>query len=78
LIFFAGDPIDGMSYDEMVMRIQSQVEAHRLPPEATTLLATRRITPWSPGLTLTDDYTPFDLLIGSQAVEISPEMHPTP
>src|SRR5687768_14979428 len=73
LIFFGGGPIDSMSYDEMVMRIQSQVEAHRLPPEATTLLATRRTTPWSPGLTLTDDYTPYDLLIGSHAVEISPE-----
>jgi spermidine synthase len=73
LIFFGGGPIDNMSYDEMVTRIQSQVEAHRLPPEATALLATRRTTPWSPGLTLTDDYTPYDLLIGSHAVEISPE-----
>ena len=78
LIFFGGGPIDSMSYDEMVTRIQSQVEAHRLPPETTTLLATRRMKPWSPGLTLTDDYTPYDLLIGSHAVEMSPEGKASP
>ena len=71
--FFGGGPIDSMSYDQMVSRIQSQVEARRLPPEAMTLLATRRTKPWSPGLTLTDDYTPYDLLIGSHAIEMSPE-----
>jgi len=31
LIFFGGGPIDTMSYDEVVRRIQSQVEARRLP-----------------------------------------------
>jgi hypothetical protein len=78
LIFFGGGPIDRMSYGDMVTRIQSQVEAHRLPPETTTLLATRRTQPWSPGLTLTDDYTPYDLLIGSHALEIAPEGKITP
>ena len=73
LIFFGGGPIDTMPYDEVVKRIQSHVEARRLPPEATALLAARRTQPWSPGLTLTDDYTPYDLLIGSHAVEMSPE-----
>lgn len=73
LIFFGGAPIDTTPYDEVVKRIQSQVEARRLPPEATALLAARRTQPWSPGLTLTDDYTPYDLLIGSHAVEMSPE-----
>ena len=73
LIFFGGGPIDSLSYDKMVSRIHSQVEARRLPPEAITLLATRRTKPWSPGLTLTDDYTPYDLLIGSHAIEMSPE-----
>jgi hypothetical protein len=78
LIFFGGEPIDSMSYDDMVTRIHSQVQARRLPPEATTLLATRRMSPWSPGLTLTDDYTPYDLLIGSHAVEMSPERKSLP
>lgn len=73
LIFFGGGPIDRMSYDEMVSRIQSQVEARRLPPEATMLLATRRTKPWSPGLTLTDDYTPYDLLVGSHIRELPPD-----
>lgn len=73
LIFFGGSPIDRMSYEEMVSLIQSQVEARRLPPEATTLLASRRTKPWSPGLTLTDDYTPYDLLIGSQVEAALPD-----
>ncbi|MCE7978636.1 MAG: hypothetical protein DYH03_16220 [Nitrospira sp. NTP1] len=73
LIFFGGHPIDTMSYDEIVRRIHTQVEARRLPLEAIALLASRRTTPWAPGLTLTDDYTPYDLLIGSHAVEMSPE-----
>ena len=73
LIFFGGGPIDMMSYDEFVKRIQMQVEARRLPPEAIALLASRRTAPWSPGLTLTDDYTPYDLLIGSHVVEMPPE-----
>ncbi len=73
LIFFGGVPIDTMSYDEIVKRIQSQIEARRLPPEAIALLAARRTQPWSPGLTLTDDYTPYDLLIGSHGIEMSPD-----
>jgi len=73
LIFFGGGPIDRMPYGEVVTRIQSQVEARRLPPEATALLAARRVQPWLPGLTLTDDYTPYDLLIGSHAAEMSPD-----
>lgn len=73
LIFFGGGPIDTTPYDDVVKRIQSQVETRRLPPEAATLLAARRTQPWLPGLTLTDDYTPYDLLIGSHAVEMSPD-----
>ncbi|MDR4471103.1 MAG: hypothetical protein MRJ92_00120 [Nitrospira sp.] len=70
---FGGSPIDAMPYGEFVQRIQSQVEARRLPLEAVSLLAARRTTPWSPGLQLTDDYTPYDLLIGSHAVEMAPD-----
>ncbi|HNG01731.1 MAG: fused MFS/spermidine synthase [Nitrospira sp.] len=78
LIFFGGGPIATMSYDEIVKRIYMQVEARRLPLEAIALLAARRTTPWPPGLTLTDDYTPYDLLIGSHAVEMSPEGNSSP
>jgi len=78
LIFFGGGPIATMSYDEIVKRIYMQVEARRLPLEAIALLASRRATPWPPGLTLTDDYTPYDLLIGSHAVEMSPEGNSSP
>ena len=73
LIFFTGGLIDTLPYGDVVQRIQSQVAARRLPLEAASLLAARRTAPWSPGLQLTDDYTPYDLLIGSQAVEMAPE-----
>jgi hypothetical protein len=73
LIFFGGAPIDHMSFDDMVSRIHIQVEAHRMPPEAISLLATHRSGAWSAGLVLTDDYTPFDLLVGAQLGEPHPE-----
>ncbi len=73
LIFFGGAPIEQMSFDEMVSRIQAQVDAHRMPPEATALLASRRTGTWSPGLTLTDDYTPYDLLVGAHLGEPQPD-----
>ena len=72
LIFFGGKPIAALSYDGIVALIQSQVEGRRLPPETTALLATRRTKPWVSGLRLTDDFTPYDMLIGSHAVEMSP------
>ena len=62
-----------MPYDEFVQRIQSQVEARRFAAGGGALLAARRTTPWSPGLQLTDDYTPTISLIGSHAVEMAPD-----
>lgn len=73
LIFFGGAPIDRLPYEEIVSRIQAGVEARRLPPEAMALLASRRTSIWPPSLTLTDDYTPYDLLVGSQVREFAPE-----
>ena len=78
LIFFGGAPIDRLSFDELVSRIHEQVEAHRMPPEAVGLLASRRTGPWPAGLTLTDDYTPYDLLVGSQLGEPQPDGRPSP
>jgi hypothetical protein len=45
------------------------VKRQRLPSEAVGLLATRRTQPWRAGLVLTDDYSPYDLLIGTLTKE---------
>jgi hypothetical protein len=49
------------------------VEQQRLPFEAIALLTTNRTQPWEAGLVLTDDYAPYDLLIGSTVQEAQPE-----
>jgi len=38
----------------------------QLPIEAIALLRTRRTEPWPPGMKLTDDFAPYDLLIGRE------------
>jgi hypothetical protein len=37
-----------------------------IPMEAIALLHTRREEPWPPGVELTDDFAPYDLLIGKE------------
>jgi spermidine synthase len=67
LLFFAGQPIDRHGPAEFAMKVATLVEQQRLPSEAIALLATRRIESWEPGSVLTDDYAPYDLLIGTEA-----------
>ena len=74
LLFFAGRPIERQSETEFLTKVAQLVEEQRLPTEALTLLHTRRTQPWEPGVVLTDDYAPYDLLIGSQMKEDRPEM----
>jgi hypothetical protein len=69
IIFFGGEPVEGTPYDEFILRVQSLVQARRLPPEAISLLASHRTDPWPPGLILTDDFAPYDLLVGSVVPE---------
>jgi hypothetical protein len=40
------------------------IEQRKLPGEVASLLRDRVAQPWQPGLILTDDYAPFDLLMG--------------
>jgi spermidine synthase len=76
IIFLGGSPVEQMRYDEFVSRVESLVQARRLPPEALSLLASRRPEPWPRGLILTDDFAPYDLLVGSTIPEASPEVGP--
>jgi spermidine synthase len=74
LIFLAGKPVEQISHAEFVSRIDALVQARRLPSEAISLLRSRRTQPWPAGLTLTDDYAPYDLLIGSHLREAMPDL----
>ena len=73
LLFFAGLPIERQNEGDFVTKVAHLVEKQRLPTEALALLNTRRTKPWEPGPVLTDDYAPYDLLIGSDAKEGHPE-----
>ena len=69
LLFFAGLSIEHQTESDFVTKVAHMIEQQRLPPEAIALLHTRRTQPWAPGVILTDDYAPYDLLIGSQVSE---------
>ena len=64
LIFFGGHPIETASADELFRTITESAKNRQLPIEAVALLSTRRTEPWPPGVELTDDFAPYDLLIG--------------
>ena len=73
LIFFAGTPLERLDQSAFVAQVASMVERHRLPAEALALLSTRRTQAWSAGVVLTDDYAPYDLLIGTGVQDVPPE-----
>jgi hypothetical protein len=72
LLFFAGRPIEQSGIPGFAEKIVTMVNQQRLPAEALPLLATRRPQPWLPGTVLTDDYTPYDLLMGAETKEDRP------
>jgi hypothetical protein len=57
----------------MATNVAKLVERQRVPFEAVALLATHRAQQWELGVELTDDYAPYDLLIGSTVQEGQPE-----
>jgi spermidine synthase len=73
LIFFAGAPLKQYQPSTMATNVAKLVERQRVPFEAVALLATHRAQQWEAGVELTDDYAPYDLLIGSTAQEGQPE-----
>ena len=66
LIFFGGRPIETTSIDDLVPKISDMATNRQLPIEAIALLSTRRTEPWPAGFELTDDFAPYDLLIGRE------------
>jgi hypothetical protein len=73
LIFFAGAPLEQYDHSGFVNKVATYVERRRLPVEAISLLHTHRTQPWKRGVVLTDDFAPYDLLIGSSVLEKHPE-----
>jgi spermidine synthase len=69
LIFFAGAPLERHTLSTMVANVNRLVDQQRLPFEAIALLAAHRTQPWEAGVELTDDYSPYDLLIGATVQE---------
>jgi SAM-dependent methyltransferase len=67
LIFFAGSPVETMKPADWGAKVEALLAQGRLPFEARELLATRIEQEWPAGVVLTDDYAPFDLLIGRGA-----------
>ncbi len=64
LIFFGGGPIERGTFDTFTAKVTELTTSRRLPVEALALLNTRRTDPWAPGFVLTDNFAPYDLLIG--------------
>ena len=70
LIFFAGAPLERHTRTTIVANVNRLVEQQRLPVEAIALLSAHRTQPWEAGIVLTDNYAPYDLLIGSSVPEV--------
>ena len=65
VIFFAGQNPPDMNDSEFTERVQQMIAKGTLPPELMTLLGNSEPPHWKPGLVLTDDFSPFDILQGS-------------
>jgi hypothetical protein len=67
LVFFAGVPVERITHAGFSAKVEFLVGQRRLPVELHELIRTRIDEDWPPGVVLTDDYAPYDLLIGREA-----------
>lgn len=66
LIFLGGRPIEREPLHTLVTKITDMAMNQHLPMETITLLSTRRTEPWPSGVVLSDDFAPYDLLLGQE------------
>lgn len=66
LIFFAGAPVEKTTPAEFRAKVAALVAAGRLPVELDELMEARIARDWPAGIVLTDDYAPYDLLVGRE------------
>ena len=69
LIFFAGAPVAQRGQDAFIEKVTEMALNRQLPGEAVALLDTHRSDPWPKGLELTDDFAPYDVLVGKDLAE---------
>ncbi len=69
LLFFGGAPVARMRHPEFASTVRDLIAQRRLPAEAEALLASRFDRDWSEGFILTDDFAPYDLLVGRGMTE---------
>lgn len=73
LIFFAGLPIERISRSNRVEAVMAMIDRQRVPPDSVTHLSTHRTEFGKSGTVLTDDFAPYDLLIGASVGENRPD-----
>ncbi len=66
LIFLAGEAVECERIPEVQARTERLIARAQLPHESATMWITRRAEPWASGQVLTDDFAPYDLLIGGE------------
>ncbi len=69
LIFFAGGPVDRGEQHGFASKVAEMALNRQLPTEAIALLNTHREPPWPRGFELSDDFAPYDVLIGKEDSE---------
>jgi spermidine synthase len=69
LLFFLGSGVHKMKDPQFYNRLNDLVSSGQLPPEVFALMSTHREDTWDPGFVFTDNYAPFDLLMGSDVID---------
>ncbi len=78
LLFFAGPQVGEMGKPSFTAKLEKLINENRLPFQALELMNSRVTTPWGKGLILTDDYAPYDLLVGHEFPKnplVQPSIH---
>ena len=65
LIFFAGPGPLHMDSEAFSLATITLLNQGKMPPEVLSFLHSAKTPEWNPGLILTDDFSPFDILQGS-------------
>ncbi len=65
LIFFAGHGRFAMASEDFSRATIALLNQDKMPPEVLPFLYSAASPEWNPGLVLTDDFSPFDILQGS-------------
>jgi len=72
LIFFAGTPLERYTAATILADVSRLVEQQRLPFQTIALLDAHRSNSLETGVVLTDNYAPYDLLMGAAVQEAQP------